>query len=246
MEPDEGCVLASSRRRDQDVDELRGWPPDAVLLESGRTGDHAAATRVEHGGHLLLDDGGRPGRSQVDAGHQALPRVPEAETMPEGTSGDASGERLTAGDHLKLLVRSWRSASSPARVVKLIGASCDLGPTNLRVACRELGRPALERGRGRPRRQPEAPPGAPMKHRCRCGDSNVSSVSLVTRREECGPGRRLGPVGGLGHVGCEVRLWCGRGLAAARRAAAARGGAGVGVGVGVGARGGRLAGVGGG
>jgi hypothetical protein len=100
MEPDEGCVLASSRRRDQNVDEVRGWPPDAVLLESGRTGDHAAATRVEHGGHLLLDDGGRPGRSQVDARHQALPRVPGAETMPERTSGHASGQRLTTGDHI--------------------------------------------------------------------------------------------------------------------------------------------------
>jgi hypothetical protein len=98
MEPDEGCVLASSRRRDQNVDEVRGGPSDAVLLESGRTGDHAAATRVEHGGHLLLDDGGRPGRSQVDAGDQALPRVPE--TMPERTRGDACGERLTAGDYI--------------------------------------------------------------------------------------------------------------------------------------------------
>jgi hypothetical protein len=65
----------------------------------------------------------------------------------------------------------------------------------------------------RRRRQAQAPPGAPMKHRCRCGDSNVSSVSLVTRREEGGPGRRLGPVGGLGHVG--VR--CGRGVAVARK-----------------------------
>jgi len=100
MKPDEGRVLASSRRRDQNVDEVGGRPSDAVLLESGRTGDHAAATRVEHGGHLLLDDGRRPGRSQVDAWHQALPRVPGTETMPERTSGDASGERLTAGDYL--------------------------------------------------------------------------------------------------------------------------------------------------
>ena len=29
-----------------------------------------------------------------------MPRVPGAETMPERTSGDASGERLTAGDYL--------------------------------------------------------------------------------------------------------------------------------------------------
>ncbi len=98
MEPDEGCVLASSRRRDQNVDEVRGGPPDAVLLESGRTGDHAAVTRVEHGGHMLLDDGGRPGCSQVDAGDQNLPRVPE--TMPERTSGNASGERLAAGEYI--------------------------------------------------------------------------------------------------------------------------------------------------
>jgi hypothetical protein len=100
MESDESYVLASSRRRDQNVDEVRDRPPDAVLLESGRTGDHTAATRVEHGGHLMLDDGRRPGRSQVDAGDQALPRVPGTETMPERTSGDASDERLTAGDYV--------------------------------------------------------------------------------------------------------------------------------------------------
>jgi hypothetical protein len=100
MEPDEGCVLASSRRRDQNVDEVSDRPPDAVLLESGRTGDHTAATRVQQGGHLLLDEGRCPSRSQVDAGDQALPRVPKAETMPERTSGDASGERLTAGDYI--------------------------------------------------------------------------------------------------------------------------------------------------
>ena len=37
MEPDEGRVPASARRRDQDVDEVGDWPPDAVLLESGRS-----------------------------------------------------------------------------------------------------------------------------------------------------------------------------------------------------------------
>jgi hypothetical protein len=81
----------------------------------------------------------------------------------------------------------------------------------LGVACREPARlgprgataaPAGAAGAAGARAgRTEAPPGAPMEHRCRYSDSDVPSVSLVTRREECGPGRRLGPVGELGHMG---------------------------------------------
>jgi hypothetical protein len=102
MHPDEGRVSSFARRWYQDVDELRGRSPDAMLAQGGQAGDHAAASRVQHRGHFLLNDRGSTGRGQVDAGNQAAPWTFEPETMTQGTGGDTNGQRLMTRDHVNL------------------------------------------------------------------------------------------------------------------------------------------------
>ncbi|MGH3205897.1 MAG: DUF6597 domain-containing transcriptional factor [Streptosporangiaceae bacterium] len=104
VKPGEGRVPAFARRRYQDVDELGGWPLDVMLPDGREPGDHAAAPRVQQGGHLLLEKRRRPGRRQVDPGEQAPPGPVETETMPQGVSSQADGYRLPAGDHVELLI----------------------------------------------------------------------------------------------------------------------------------------------
>jgi hypothetical protein len=104
VQPDEIPVLALLRRRDQDVDELRGRSPDAMPTQGGQARNHAGFTRVKRRGHFSLGDGGRPGHGDVHAGQQAAPRTLGTEPMPQRVLGQADSQRLLAGDHVELPV----------------------------------------------------------------------------------------------------------------------------------------------
>ena len=112
VQPDEGCVLALTRGRHQDVDKIRLRPADAVVPDGGQTSDHAAGTDVQQRGHLLLDDRRRPRPGDINAGQQGLPRSAWAKAMPERTFGNPGGGRLMARYDINLLRENLVKRSS--------------------------------------------------------------------------------------------------------------------------------------
>jgi hypothetical protein len=101
-QPDKGRVMALPGGRDQDVDEFGLADANVVEAKRRRTRDHAAAARIQQGGHLLLQYRRRPGRGDIDARQQTAPRPPVTKAMPQCIGRQANRYRLLACDHVKL------------------------------------------------------------------------------------------------------------------------------------------------
>jgi hypothetical protein len=102
VEPDEVRVATLPARRDQHVDDLRQLAADVVAAQRRRPGNDAAGAGVQQRRHLLLQGGRRAGRSHIHPGQQPPPRPARTEPMSQRVIGNAGGQRLAAGDDVKL------------------------------------------------------------------------------------------------------------------------------------------------
>jgi hypothetical protein len=106
VQPDETGAAALPAGWHQHVDEIHSrFAPDAVVQQSDRVGDDAARSGVQHGRQFLLGHARDPGRRQVDAGQQRLPRATAADAILHRAIAHAEGEQLSAADHGGLLLQ---------------------------------------------------------------------------------------------------------------------------------------------
>src|SRR5580704_6429211 len=76
-----------------------------MVQQGRRPGDEAARPGVKQGRHLLLEQVGRSGLAQVDAGQQRLPRPARPDAPLHRGVLHAQVQQLPAADHAELLVQ---------------------------------------------------------------------------------------------------------------------------------------------
>src|SRR5438067_1950236 len=85
------------------IEPLAGPWLSSAAAQRRRPGNDAAGSGVQQRGHLLLQGRRRASRSHVHPGQQPPPRPAQPEPVPQRVIGNAGGQRLAAGDHVKLL-----------------------------------------------------------------------------------------------------------------------------------------------
>jgi hypothetical protein len=77
---------------------VRRWHAYPLLPQSGRTGQHASRTGIQHGGSLALATRQRTTGAEVNTGKHAMPRAVRASPVPQPRIGQPGCQRLRPGD----------------------------------------------------------------------------------------------------------------------------------------------------